>query len=69
MFAKETVKSQACYAKGEYRRSETGTILNELGKPAKDRDIILRASNGFPVVRFCDLNSQAESDGRKQAGF
>ena len=48
-------EANACYAKGEYFRNSAGQILNELGKPAKGRDIILRAANGYPLKRFCDL--------------
>ena len=47
--------AEACYAKGEYHRDSEGRILNELGKPAKGRDIILRAHNGYPLKRYCDL--------------
>jgi len=47
--------SDACYAQGKYRY-DGNTILNELGLPAKGRDIILRhARTGFPLARFCDL--------------
>lgn len=48
---------EACYAKGEYHRDSEGRILNELGKPAKGRDIILRAVNGYPLKRFSDLGA------------
>ena len=48
-------QANACYAKGEYHRDSEGRILNELGKPAKGRDIILRAHNGYPLKRYCDL--------------
>ena len=48
--------SDACYSRGEYRYDVDGRILNELGLPAKGRDIIMRhAKTGFPMVRFCDL--------------
>lgn len=53
-------KADACYARGEYHRNPAGQILNELGKPAKGRDIILRAVNGYPLVRFLDLNTRSE---------
>jgi len=44
--------SEACYAKSQYRYAEDGkTVLNELGLPAKPGDIILRAANGYPLVR------------------
>jgi len=50
--------SDACYAQGKHRYDVDGkTILNELGLPAKGRDIILRhAKTGFPLMRFCDLS-------------
>ena len=48
-------QASACYAKGEFHRDATGRILNELGKPAKGRDVILRAGNGYPLKRFSDL--------------
>lgn len=47
--------SEACYAQGKYRYAKDGkTILNELGLPAKPGQIILRASNGYPLVRCGD---------------
>ena len=52
-------KIDACYAKGEYFRNPAGVVLNELGKPAKGRDIILRAGNGYPLKRFSDLQEAA----------
>ena len=48
-------EANACYAKGEYHRDSEGRILNELGRVAKGRDIILRAHNGYPLKRACDL--------------
>lgn len=49
----EAQKSTACYARGEMRYAEDGTIvLNELGLPAKPGQIILRASNGYPLKRM-----------------
>ena len=52
-------KAEACYARGEYHRNPAGQILNELGRPAKGRDIILRAGNGYPLKRFSDLQEAA----------
>ncbi len=47
--------SNACYAQGKMRYAEDGaTILNELGKVAKTGDIILRASNGYPLKRYTE---------------
>jgi len=47
--------SDACYARGEYRYDVDGkTIMNELGVTAKVGDIIMRASNGFPLRRMGD---------------
>ena len=51
--------AEACYAKGEYHKDSEGRILNELGKVAKGRDIILRAGNGYPLKRFSDLQEAA----------
>jgi hypothetical protein len=49
----EASLSESCYARGQYRYAEDGmTILNELGRPAKAGDIILRASNGWPLRRM-----------------
>ena len=50
-------KADACYAKGEFHQDVSGRILNELGRPAKGRDIILRAVNGYPLKRFSDLEA------------
>jgi hypothetical protein len=47
--------SEACYSQGKYRYAEDGTtILNELGTPAKHGQIILRATNGYPLARAGD---------------
>lgn len=47
--------SEACYALGRMRYAKDGkTILNELGKAAKPGDIILRASNGYPLKRYAE---------------
>ncbi len=51
-FSLESQKSQACYALGQMRYDAEGHILNELGRPAKPGDIILRASNGWPLRRM-----------------
>ena len=48
--------AEACYAKGEYHKDSEGRILNELGRIAKGRDIILRhPRTGYPLKRACDL--------------
>ena len=50
--------AEACYAKGEYHKDSEGRILNELGKVAKGRDIILRhPRTGYPLKRACDLEA------------
>lgn len=47
--------SNACCALGRMRYAEDGvTLLNELGKVAKPGDIILRASNGYPLKRYTE---------------
>lgn len=47
---------EACYARGEYYRNPAGQILNELGRIAKGRDIILRhPRTGYPLKRYSDL--------------
>jgi hypothetical protein len=54
MLTKEQERSEACYAKGQFRYDVDGTtILNELGVPAKTGQVILRdARTGFPLFRF-----------------
>lgn len=48
--------AEACYAKGEYHKDSEGRILNELGRIAKGRDIILRhPRTGYPLKRYSDL--------------
>ena len=56
MITEIQAQADACYAKGEFYRDSEGRILNELGKPAKGRDIILRHPlTGYPLKRFIDL--------------
>ena len=53
-------EANACYEKGEYHTDSEGRILNELGRVAKGRDIILRhPRTGYPLVRYCDLQGAA----------
>ena len=60
MITEIQAQADACYAKGEFYRDSEGRILNELGKPAKGRDIILRAGNGYPLKRFSDTFIHSE---------
>jgi len=54
MITEQQAISESCYAKGEMR-IVGGVIYNELGKPAKKGDIVLRhPETGFPLVRFGD---------------
>jgi hypothetical protein len=46
--------SEFCYSRNEYRHGTEGQILNELGKIAGSKDIILRAENGYVLVRMGD---------------
>ena len=54
MITEKQAISEAYYAKGQMR-IEGGIIMNELGKPAKKGDIVLRhPETGYPLVRFGD---------------
>ena len=45
--------SDFCHCHNEHWTDSEGNILNELGKPAKKGDIILREfKSGYPVQRF-----------------
>jgi hypothetical protein len=45
--------SEYCYNNGEYWNDENGKILNELGRPAKDGDIVMRDyPTGYPIKRM-----------------
>jgi rRNA processing protein Gar1 len=65
--------SEFCYSRSEYRHGTEGQILNELGKIAKVKDIILRAENGYVLVRMGEKGPAVisreeveESDGIKR---
>jgi predicted mannosyl-3-phosphoglycerate phosphatase (HAD superfamily) len=54
MITEQDKISQSFYQKGEMR-IEDGIIMNELGKPAKKGDIVLRhPETGYPLKRFGD---------------
>jgi hypothetical protein len=54
MITEQQEISEACYAKGQMR-IEGGIIMNELGKPAKKGDIVLRhPETGYPLKRMGD---------------
>ena len=45
--------SEYCYNMGSVRNDSEGRILNELGEPAKQGEVILRGSeSGFPIQKF-----------------
>lgn len=42
-----------------YRRDAEGRVLNELGTPAKGRQVVYRDERtGYVLVRFCDLGEK-----------
>jgi hypothetical protein len=54
--------SEFCYSRGEYRHGTEGQVLNEKGKIAKEKDIILRADNGYVLVRMNDSLASGPKD-------